>query len=91
MMYKQGNETSALTTSNTILMLAMYPEIQERVYKELIDVYDTDSSESSLEDIGKLNYMEMVIKETMRLLPVGPFLARECQAKTQICNASNKT
>lgn len=64
----------------------MNPEIQERVYKELVDVYDSDeSSESTLELIGKLDYMEMVIKETMRLLPVGPFLGRECQADTQIC------
>lgn len=66
-------------------MLAMNPEIQDRVYKELTEVYDTDSNESDLEMIGKLVYLEMVIKETMRLLPVGPFLARECQAKTQIC------
>lgn len=83
--FGQGNETSALTTSNTILMLAMYPEIQERVFKELTEVYDTNSSESTMELIGKLEYMEMVIKETMRLLPVGPFLGRECQANTQIC------
>lgn len=66
-------------------MLAMNPEIQERVYKELTEVYDDESSESTIETIGKLEYMEMVIKETMRLLPVGPFLARECQANTQIC------
>lgn len=64
----------------------MNPDIQERVYRELVDVYDTNSSESTMELIGKLEYMEMVIKETMRLLPVGPFLARECQANTQICN-----
>lgn len=64
----------------------MYPEIQERVYKELTEVYDSESSESTMELIGKLEYMEMVIKETMRLLPVGPFLGRECQANTQICN-----
>lgn len=61
-------------------------DIQERVYKELTDVYDTDSNVSDLEMIGKLVYMEMVIKETMRLIPVGPFLARECQAETEICN-----
>lgn len=30
-----GNETSALTLSYTILLLAMYPEIQDRLYTEL--------------------------------------------------------
>lgn len=63
----------------------MNPTIQERVYKELREVYDTDSNEADINMIGKLDYLEMVIKETMRLLPVGPFLARECQAATTIC------
>lgn len=30
-----GNETSALTLSYTILLLAMHPEIQDRLYTEL--------------------------------------------------------
>lgn len=33
-----GNETSALTLSYTILLLAMYPDIQDRLYNELHSV-----------------------------------------------------
>lgn len=33
-----GNETSALTLSYTILLLAMYPDIQDRLYNELRSV-----------------------------------------------------
>lgn len=33
-----GNETSALTLSYTILLLAMHPEIQDRLYNELRSV-----------------------------------------------------
>lgn len=65
-------------------MLAMNQEIQDLVVEELSEVYDTATSVSTPESISKLDYMEKVIKETMRLLPVGPFLGRECQADTVI-------
>lgn len=65
-------------------MLAMHPDIQERVVEELSGAYETATSPSTTESISKLDYMEKVIKETMRLLPVGPFLARECLADTEI-------
>lgn len=65
-------------------MLAMNQDIQDLVVNELSDVYESATSPSTPESISKLEYMEKVIKETMRLLPVGPFLARECLADTEI-------
>lgn len=72
-----GNETSALTTSHVILMLAMHPEIQERAFLEIKDAHETQTSHSDAEILAKLDYLEMCIKETMRLFPVGPFLGRQ--------------
>lgn len=65
-------------------MLAIHQDIQEKVFKELQTVYEQQESDSDNDIIGKLNYMEMVIKETMRLFPVGPFLGRECKADTKL-------
>lgn len=65
-------------------MLAMHEDIQERIFNELSTVYESATSPSSTESISKLDYMEKVIKETMRLYPVAPFLGRECQADTEI-------
>lgn len=92
-----GNETSALTSSNVLLMLAMHPDVQQRCFFELRRVYGDDGKggisdrTSTLELIGQLDYMEMVIKETMRLLPVGPFLGRVCEAPTEISNCTLPT
>ncbi|XP_055605411.1 probable cytochrome P450 313b1 [Uranotaenia lowii] len=81
-----GNETSALTLSHVMLMLAMHEDVQERVYNEIISVTGSKDPTTPIlyEQIPKLAYTEMTIKETMRLLPVGPLLARKCTAPTKI-------
>lgn len=71
-----GNDTTAKTTSFILLMLAMYPEVQERCYQEIVEVCPGEDQLVSAEDVAHLTYLEMVCKETMRLFPVGPMLAR---------------
>ena len=55
-----GNETSALTLSYTILMLAMHPEIQDRLYEELHSVYASQDEYTGYEKIQQLPYLDMV-------------------------------
>lgn len=73
----QGNETSALTSSHVILMLAMHQDVQEKLFQEIKSAHSSQYSDTDAEAMTKLNYLEMVIRETMRILPVGPFLGRE--------------
>lgn len=83
-----GNETSALTLSYVLLMLAMHPHAQERVYDELRSVYDTQTEDSTYEQIQRLPYLDSVLKEGMRLFPVAPFLVRTVCADTQLSNCT---
>lgn len=62
----------------------MHQDVQERVVNELREVYESATSRSTTESISKLDYLEKVMKETLRLMPTGIFLARECQADTEI-------
>ncbi|XP_050091431.1 cytochrome P450 4C1-like [Anopheles aquasalis] len=78
-----GQETSALTLSHVVLMLAIHQEVQQRVYDELLTV-TRGSQEVLNEHLPHLVYMEMVLKETMRLFPVGPMIGRQCTEDTQI-------
>lgn len=79
-----GNETTALSLSYIVLLLAMYPDIQEKVVDELRSVFDTQDEEVKYEHIQKLPYFDRVIKEGMRILPVVPFMMRTATADTQI-------
>lgn len=62
--------------SFVFMMLGMFQDIQERVYEEIIDVIGPDRS-VTYKDLPNLQLMERVIKETMRLFPVGPILVRK--------------
>lgn len=72
----QGVETSSTTTSMVILMLAMHPAIQDRAHHEVLQL---DESQPLTHDsvVGKFQYLEMVIKETLRLFPLSAMLARK--------------
>lgn len=58
-------------------MLAMHQDVQEKLFQEIKSAHSSQYSDTDAEAMTKLNYMEMVIRETMRILPVGPFLGRE--------------
>lgn len=83
-----GNETSALTMSHAILMFAMNPDIQERAFHEIKDAHETQTSPSHVEALSKLEYLEMCVKETMRLFPVGPFLGRQNTEDIKLSNCT---
>lgn len=52
-----------------LLMLAMHPEVQEKCYEELFEVFGDSDRDITFEDFPKLVYLEMVFKETLRFFP----------------------
>ncbi|XP_057323256.1 cytochrome P450 4C1-like [Microplitis mediator] len=74
-----GNDTTATVNSFVIYMLANFPEIQDKCYEELVEIYGDNINERreiKNEDLSRMEYLERVIKETMRLFPVGPLSIR---------------
>jgi hypothetical protein len=75
-----GQDTSAATLSWTLHLLSLHPEKQERVADEIISVVGIDADESQLiskQMISRMPYLDAVIKESMRLYPVAPFIVRK--------------
>lgn len=72
----QGHETSSLIIAAALVMLAMHDEVQEKLYNEVQNVIDELGPEITEAHLHKLNYLDMVIKETLRLFPVLPIHAR---------------
>lgn len=71
-----GQDTTTITVSAVLLMLGIHKEIQQKVFEELCTVFTNFDDPVDFEDLNNLPYLEMVIKETMRLFPVAAFTFR---------------
>jgi len=66
-LFVAGHETTSNALTWTFYLLAKHPEIQSKLHQELDSVLGKNDAQFS--HIADLPYTEMVIKESMRLLP----------------------
>ncbi|XP_031632678.1 uncharacterized protein LOC116346652 [Contarinia nasturtii] len=81
-----GFDTTATTTAYVTLMLAMHPHIQDQVFKESQMIFKAQNEDITYEHIQKMNILDRVIKETMRLFPVAALTSRVSTNEVSISN-----
>lgn len=79
-----GYETSATCLSHCVLFIAMFQDVQQKMVDEINEVFPNGDEEITLDRLGKLQYIERVIKETLRVAPVGPVIFRETRKEFEI-------
>lgn len=79
-----GSNTSADTLLLILLMLAMHRDCQDLVVAELREIFESADDYVSQEHITNMKYMELVIKESVRLFPILPVMGRETDADLDI-------
>ncbi|CAN2388657.1 fatty acid omega-oxidation [Pristimantis euphronides] len=72
----EGHDTTAAALNWSLFLLGSHPEVQERVHKELDEIFGKSDRPLTMDDIKKLTYLEAVIKEGLRIFPSVPFFAR---------------
>lgn len=77
-----GHETTANALSWTWILLSGHPEVQTKLQEELKAVLDGRSP--TMEDLPKLRYTNMVVKESMRFYPPVALLGREAAKDCEI-------
>ncbi|XP_065055855.1 cytochrome P450 3A19-like [Rhopilema esculentum] len=70
-----GYDTSSNTLGLTCYHLALYPEIQERVYEEITRICESKDT-ATYDEIKEMVYLEAFVSETLRLYPPGFFVTR---------------
>ena len=77
-----GHETTALTLSFAMHLLARHPQVAERLAREI----DTELGDrpATAADLPKLEYADAVVREAMRLYPPAWAVGREATAPCEI-------
>nr|ACI25369.2 CYP4CB1 [Liposcelis bostrychophila] len=74
-----GHDTVTATLGFLIYSLAEHPDVQEKVYRELLDIYGESERCPNFSDLQDMKYTEQVIKETLRLYTVVTAVARRVE------------
>ena len=69
-----GHETTSATVAWTLYFLCKHPEVQERVYLEIVEHLAGKPFDTV--EVGSLSYLNMVVKESMRIQPTIPSIGR---------------
>ncbi|XP_063896248.1 cytochrome P450 4C1-like [Helicoverpa armigera] len=79
-------DTTSSALTYTLILLGSHPEVQQRVVDELQEVLKNRDVDVSKDDLPKLVYLEAVIKESLRLYSVVPFIARKIDTHVKLKN-----
>ncbi|KAG6443278.1 hypothetical protein O3G_MSEX002762 [Manduca sexta] len=79
-----GNDTTALVVSYALMLLGCYQDEQDKVYNELKNIFDGSLRAPTKADLCKMENLERVIKETMRLYTVVPIIGRKTQKEVKL-------
>lgn len=89
-MFSAGADTSAHAMSFALLLIAMFPEVQEKMYQEIIRYQEILQKEEipyiRRQDLNMLTYMDQVLNESLRLFPPTPLNARELSGPIKLSN-----
>lgn len=73
----EGHDTTSVAISWALFMIACHEDVQDKLQEEIQEVFQGDSErDATLQDLHQLTYLEMVIKETLRLYPSVSYFSR---------------
>nr|CAD7202639.1 unnamed protein product [Timema douglasi] len=82
-----GFETTASGSSFSLMLLAFHPDIQDRAFQELVDIFGNNKKQlETFEDLKEMTYLEQIIMETLRLYPSIPITMRDVEEEITIKN-----
>lgn len=72
----EGHDTTAAAVSWACQLIGSHPEIQKKLHDEIDSVLGHSDNHLTNEDLKQLKYLDLVIKETLRLFPSVPYFGR---------------
>ncbi|KAF0542319.1 cytochrome P450 [Gigaspora margarita] len=71
-----GHETTSVALSWTLYFIAKNADVQNRLRKEILEIFTDRNHFPTFDEIEQLKYLECVFKETLRIVPPVPGILR---------------
>lgn len=86
----EGHDTTTSGITFCLYNIAKYPDVQAKCIEEINAVLGSDlQKRTSIADLNGLHYLELVIKESLRLYPSVPLIGRTFNEDAVISNYYN--
>ncbi|XP_051167208.1 uncharacterized protein LOC127285301 [Leptopilina boulardi] len=82
--YTAGYDTSSAVMSSCLFELAKHSEMQSKLRTEINEAIKKNNGEITYEMITNLQYLDMILSETLRLYPTLPFIDRKATRNYKI-------
>ncbi|VDN54401.1 unnamed protein product [Dracunculus medinensis] len=79
-----GYDTVSSSIGFVLFLLGHRPSIQEKVYRELRDIFGETDREITRDDLKKMKYLEQCMKESIRLYPTVVLIGRRITQDIEI-------
>ncbi|KAK4880676.1 hypothetical protein RN001_008822 [Aquatica leii] len=85
-LYCASEDTMTIITSMLCVCFGMYPEYQQRAANEIQAVISKQNTPITFEDLTKMPYLDMCVRDVLRLIPIAPFIVRKLSEDFNIDN-----
>lgn len=82
-------ETTAGAIVNILVLLGMNPDAQDKVFEEISTIVQSEDEEITEEMLNQMKYLDLVIKETLRLIPNAIIFARSTSEEIKLSEFHN--
>ncbi|KAK7863480.1 hypothetical protein R5R35_010516 [Gryllus longicercus] len=79
-----GHDTTSTSMCWTLYLMALHLDVQEKVYEEQMEIFQGSDRKPTMKDLSEMKYLERVIKESLRLYPIAPFITRQVTQDIEI-------
>ncbi|GAB0093435.1 Cytochrome P450 4d2 [Sergentomyia squamirostris] len=81
----EGHDTTTAAMTFALYAISRHPHIQQRLHEEIVEVMGNDKNAPvTYRHLQNLKYMDLVIKETLRLYPPVPIYGRRIEEDMEI-------
>ncbi|XP_067627242.1 probable cytochrome P450 4e1 isoform X2 [Eurosta solidaginis] len=81
----EGHDTTASSLGFTVYLLSRHPHIQDRAFQEQLAIFGNDvKRNATFQELNDMKYLDLILKESLRLYPSVPFIVRTLLEETEI-------